>query len=204
MVPSALVLGVSSPFLKTPRLVLRPLCLQDALPDAPYHHWFQAWHPATGLTRHGRFPYTSEQAQQYVQQTHAMMQAQEGLVLAIVLQETDTHIGNIALTHLDWIHRSGEFAIIIGSTEHQGKGYAHEASHTLLGHGFDKLGLHRVGCGTPAPHIAMQKLALKLGFHEEGRRKEAFRMPATETTPAHFTDVVMYGCLRLIPHASMV
>jgi RimJ/RimL family protein N-acetyltransferase len=175
--------------LETQRLILRPLVAEDALSTTPYLTWLQAQHPATQLTRHGRFPYTIEEAQRYITETHTMMQKHQGIVLAIIAKTSMEHIGNIALTQLDWVHRSGEYAIVLGSTAHQGQGYAYEASAALLTHGFEKLGLHRIACGTPITHEAMCRLALKLGFQEEGRRKEAFWVNPT----TGFVDVVVDG-----------
>ena len=46
-----------------------------------------------------------------------------------------------------------------------------EAGSLLIDHGFNKLNLHRIHCGTSSENYAMQKLALKLGMSKEGEKR---------------------------------
>ncbi len=64
------------------------------------------------------------------------------------------------------------------------------ASITIIKHGFLKLNLHRVFCGTAATNIGMQKLAAKLGMTEEGRRRKHLYLNGA------WEDQVDFGLLR--------
>ena len=46
------------------------------------------------------------------------------IILAIILDSNDTHIGNIGLHKIDYIHRHADVGIILGEMEHWKKGYA--------------------------------------------------------------------------------
>jgi RimJ/RimL family protein N-acetyltransferase len=61
------------------------------------------------------------------------------------------------------------------------------ASKTILEHGFKKLNLHRIYCGTAANNEGMKKLALNLGMKEEGIRKEHLFLNGA------WVDVLEYG-----------
>ena len=64
------------------------------------------------------------------------------------------------------------------------------ASLALLRHGFEKLNLERVYCGTAGTNIGMKKLAVQMGMVEEGcRRKHLF-------LNGRWDDMVEYGVLR--------
>ena len=56
-------------------------------------------------------------------------------------------------------------------------------------HGFTELNLHRIYLGTSDSNIGMQKLALKLGFTQEGCRTEALYKDG------NYHDIWEYGLL---------
>ncbi|MDD1663878.1 MAG: GNAT family N-acetyltransferase [Methanomicrobiales archaeon] len=174
----------SLPFLTGPRLYLRPLELADC--EGPYLDWFNDEEVCRG-NRHHTFPYTPEKAREYVGMTRS---STDELVLAIVDRKEETHIGNIALQQIHSIYRSAEFSIIIGDKGSWGKGYGTEAGRLLLDHGFFRLNLHRVACGTFETNTPMQHLALALGMREEGRRRQA------AFVGGQYVDVIEYGVLR--------
>ena len=173
-----------SAFLAGPRLYLRALAEGDA--DGAYPGWFNDAAVCGGNSHHV-FPYTAEAAREYIREA---AQTRSALILAIVLREGDRHIGNIALQDIHPIHRAAELSILIGERDAWGGGLAHEAAVLLMAHGFTALNLRRIACGTFGGNSAMQKLALRLGMKEEGRRRQAaFKNGIYE-------DVVEFGILR--------
>jgi len=172
------------PFLEGPRLCLRALNEHDV--DGPYLQWLNDERVCRGNSHH-RFPYTREQAIEYVRRAS---DAGSDLVLAMVLREGDKHIGNIALAGLHPIYRSADFTILLGDAAEWGKGYGREAGELLLRHGFGALNLARVSCGTFATNAGMIGLARSLGMRQEGvRRQAAFKDGA-------YVDVIEFGILR--------
>ena len=170
------------PILRNDDLLLRALCLEDALGDYP--NWLND--PVVcAHNSHDEQHYTQAMAEAYIQ---AVMNSEHQHVFAIDWQEQ--HVGNIALQAIDKRHNSAEFAILIGATDIYGQGIATRASRLLLAYGFEQLLLHRIYCGTSMNNIAMQHLALKLGFTQEGQRKEAFYKDG------RYVDILEYGVLR--------
>jgi ribosomal-protein-alanine N-acetyltransferase len=151
--------------------------------------WFQ-WLNDEEVCRHNGhaiFPNTERRMREYFESTQT---SRDAVVFAVVRAADDRHVGNISLQRLSWVDRSGELAILMGDREVWGTGAATEAGALLLHYGFVRLGLHRIHCGTSAANTGMQKLALRLGMTEEGRRREAmFKNGA-------FVDVLEYGILR--------
>jgi RimJ/RimL family protein N-acetyltransferase len=165
-------------------LYLRALSAADV--DGPYLGWLNDAEVCRGNSHHV-YPYSRLNALQYVEQIGGAAASQ--IVLAIVLNARDRHIGNIALSRIHPVYRSAEFSILLGDRDEWGKGYALEASRLIVRHGFRALNLRRIECGTFASNVAMRKLAAALGMREEGcRRQAAFK-------DGRYEDVVEFGIL---------
>ncbi len=175
---------LTPPFLETPRLQLRPLVPADA--DGPYLHWFND-PDVCRYNSHHVLPYRREDALAYIE---GVARSPRDLVLAIVLGQDQRHIGNIALEGIDPVHRSAEFAIVIGEKDCWGKGLSLEAGKPLVQHGFDTLNLNRIYCGTAVENLPMRHLAQALGMREEGLRRQALFKNGC------YLDVVEFGLLE--------
>ena len=171
-------------FLTGKRIYLRGLERSDV--SGNYGRWFND-PEVCRFNAHHRFPYGQEELLEYVD---GLSNARDRLVLAIIEDNDDRHIGNISLQAIDSVERSAEFAIIIGEKAAWGKGYSKEAARLIINHGFGALNLHRIYCGTSAENIPMQKLALSMGFLQEGRRREALYKNF------RYEDILEYGLLR--------
>lgn len=68
-------------------------------------------------------------------------------------------------------HRCSEFGIDI-KKEYQGLGYGAEAINWMLDWAFKNAGLHRVECNVFGWNTRAQKIYQRIGFREEGRRRE--------------------------------
>ncbi len=170
-------------FLKTKRLGLRPLLLEDA---RGYWNWFND-EEICKFNSHHKIPMTLQDAEEYIKQSSGKNSL---IVLAIEELSAQKHIGNISLQNIDYLNRSAEMAFMIGNRESWGKSYATEAGAALLKHAFFTLNLHRVYLGTAENNIGMQHVAAKLGFTLEGRRKEAL------FKDNQYRDILEYGILK--------
>lgn len=170
---------------ETDKIKVRGLCSEDI--DGPYLHWFDD-QEVCQFNSHGRFPSTRKKMLTYID----MLQTSDvNLVWAVIDKQREVHIGNVSLLSIDRHNRTAEFAIIMGDKETWGKGYALEASNLIINHGFKKLGLHRVFCGTSENNTGMIKLAAKLNMSQEGIRREAL------FENGHFVDIVEFGLLKI-------
>jgi len=171
-------------FIDCERIYLRPLFIEDT--KGHYIDWLND-EEVCKQNGHHFYPYTITKGETYVA---SLDHDQSKLVLAIIDKESNRHIGNVSLQNINYISRTAEFAIIIGEKDCWGKGYAFEAAKVVIEHGFKSLNLNRIACGTFSSNIAMQKLAIKLGFEQEGVRKEAFYKDGV------YLDIFEYGLLR--------
>ena len=149
-----------------------------------YLSWFEN-QEVSKFNSHGKFFKNLEALQDFYNS-----QSSEDKVVWAICHQLDGHVGNVSLQGMSFINRNAEFAILIGNPEHWGKSVGLNASKVLLRHGFEKLNLERVYCGTSASNIAMQKLALQLGMVEEGRRRKHLYLNG------QWEDVIEYGVLR--------
>lgn len=171
-------------FLAGPRIYLRNLEAGDV--EGNYGYWLND-PEVCRFNAHHRFPYAKVDLAGYIA---GLCGAHDRLVLAIVEREGDQHVGNISLQSIDPVERSAEFAIVIGEKSAWGQGFSKEAARLILDHGFGALNLNRVYCGTSSENLPMQKLALAMGFVQEGRRREALYKDY------RYWDVLEYGLLR--------
>lgn len=93
------------------------------------------------------------------------------LFWGIHLKSDNKHIGNIKIDPVSEKHGWGEYGIILGDREEWGKGYAFEASQTIIKHCFDVLNLRKINLGVVQENLAAVKLYTKLGFNVEGLYK---------------------------------
>jgi RimJ/RimL family protein N-acetyltransferase len=168
---------------------VRGLCEADV--DGSYPSWFED-QEVCAFNSHGKFVRTKDYFRQFIR----TLDGQSMFVWAICHVQ-DGHIGNVALQNISLVNRNAEFAIIMGDRRHWGKGVGLLASKAILEHGFKKLNLHRIYCGTAATNTAMRKLAAALGMQQEGIRPQHLFLDG------QWVDVVDFGVLRQPLHFSV-
>lgn len=152
--------------------------------DGAYPSWFED-QEVCRFNSHGKFFKNRKYFEDYVE----MLNSADRIVWAICHQ-ADGHIGNISLQEISFVDRAAEFAILLGDKRHWGKGVGLVAGKRLFSHGFDKLNLERIYCGTAATNVAMRKLALSIGMQMEGTRRQHFFLDGERV------DMIEYGILR--------
>ena len=171
-------------FLEDTLLYLRALEPEDATDD--YVSWLNS--PIVcKYNSHHRFPNTKAKTLEYIQNT---TNTSTQLLLAICDKKSHQHIGNISLQSINLIDSSAELAILIGATQEHSKGFGEQAARLMIKHAFESFNLHRIYCGTSIENIAMQKLALKLNFIQEGLMKDAI------FKEGRYLDIVNYGLIN--------
>lgn len=101
-----------------------------------------------------RYPLTEKQCDSYLD-SH--------LVFGIFNKEL-VHVGNIGIDNIDHINRTCEIGLFIWEGN---KGIGSECLPVVVGHCFNRLNMQRIWMGTLHSNEAMNKLALKCGFHLE-------------------------------------
>lgn len=170
-------------FLRNEHVLLRPLELSDL--EGNYPSWFDDEVVCSGNNHH-RFPYNRESMTNYIHQSQS---GQGQLVLAIIDAKTQQHVGNVAIANIDWINRSADLTIIIGERGKWQSGYGYNACYLIVKHAFKSLQLNRISMGTFETNLGMQRIGEKLGFKQEGRRRQAIFKDGV------YVDVLEYGLL---------
>lgn len=89
--------------------------------------------------------------------------------LGVVLPDTDQVIGFARLA-LNGV-RAAKLGYAIHA-DHWGQGFATDAAHTILQHGFQTLGLHRITAAVGPDNHASRTVLARLGFIHEGRLRD--------------------------------
>lgn len=116
--------------------------------------------------------------------------APDALAYAIVERATERLIGFTTFSGLDPDNGSVLYHVTIGEREAWGRGLGTETTELMLGHAFERLGLHRVGLTVFAFNERAIRAYEKAGFHIEGRLREAVRREGS------FWDEIAMGVLR--------
>jgi len=84
---------------------------------------------------------------------------------AIHLKGSKKHIGNIKIDPINLKTNSGEYGILMGDKINWGKGYAKEASLTIIKYCFEELKLSKITLGVIEDNINAVLLYKKMGFN---------------------------------------
>jgi len=88
-------------------------------------------------------------------------------------EDQDKIIGNCAIQDINNKNRACSCGITIGEKNYQNKGYGTEAMEMLVEYGFNTLNMNRIELTVYEFNIRAYKLYQKVGFIEEGRKRQA-------------------------------
>lgn len=110
--------------------------------------------------------------------------------LAVCLNETHQHIGNVYLDNVDFFNQNAMLSLMIGEKALWGKGVGTEASMLMLHYAFYEMNLKRVYSYQLIDNIGSIRVHEKCGFQQEGiLRKAVFKN-------GKLVDLNLMGILR--------
>jgi RimJ/RimL family protein N-acetyltransferase len=128
-------------------------------------------------------PLNREQEREWVDEVVA---DDESVHLAVAVDAAA--VGIVGLAPIDFERGTAELGYWI-APDHQRQGYGTEAVELLVGHGFDQLGLHRIGARVFAFNDPSARLLERVGFRHEGTLRE------TAFLDGEYHDTHWYGLL---------
>lgn len=134
-------------------------------------------------------PYPKDGAAKFIRKTHYNIKQKKGYAFGIILKETDTLIGIVGLSNLDWENKNATLGYWLAKG-YWGKGLMTEAVNLILKFGFEKLKLHRIQSSLFEKNIASKKVLEKCGFRSEGVFRE------TRFRYGKWHDELRYGILK--------
>lgn len=146
------------PFMKGDKIYLRELRISDL--TGPWYTWLND-SDVTTFQNKGITPNSIEKQTNYYE---SLINNSNEVVLAIIEEETQKHVGCVGLHRIDWVHRSAELGIVIGDKGVWGKKYGKQAWQLISEYGFNVLNLHRIFAVIVEGNIASQKSAEAAGF----------------------------------------
>jgi RimJ/RimL family protein N-acetyltransferase len=152
-------------FLRGERIYLRPMDMEDL-------EKYLEWYNDPALRRFLLLPYPTSRndEKEYIEK---MTKGKDEIVLSIVIKKGERLIGNIGLHRINRVNRSAMLGIAIGDLGMASKGLGTEAIRLMLDYGFGTLNLHRIELFVHDFNERAQNAYKKLGFVEEGRKREA-------------------------------
>ena len=171
-------------FITGEKVYLRPLERGDLnetylgwLNDPEVNRYLEA-----GLSSH-----TMSSLEQYYDQITGTSNTQ---FMAVVVNDSDLHIGNVKLEPINWDHGTAVFGIMIGDKSKWGQGYGTEATRLAIEYAFEQLDLRKVSLGVVISNTAAVKTYQRLGFVTEGTKRQELLMAG------QYEDVYWMGLLR--------
>lgn len=139
----------------------------------------------TKFMEFGNSPVTFERMKDYLN----LLKNNKNLFLAIVMTETNQHVGNIRLGPIDWFHRRADIGVLVGERSVQGKGVASAAIQLVLNYAFNIMNLKRITLGVIAENTNAIRLYEKIGFVREGCLRSHVLCNGA------YHDVILYGLM---------
>jgi RimJ/RimL family protein N-acetyltransferase len=153
------------PELESDRLFYKPLSLEHC--SEKYVKWLNNPEVYKFLETGGN--YTLEMLRSYLLDVVAKPNI---LFWGIHLKHNKEHIGNIKIDPVNNRHSFGEYGILIGEQSEWGKGYAKEASETIIHYCFGTLNLRKINLGVVEKNTTALQLYKSMGFEVEGVYKK--------------------------------
>ena len=147
------------------RLTLKPLGL-DFL-SKMYLSWMQDYQVVQYMDTGGA-DYTLQMLEDYLKN----IENKKIFSWAILLKNTNQHIGNIKIDPINYKHLYGEYGIMIGEKMVWGQGIASESSKLALKYCFNELGLKKIYLGVIAENKRAVESYKNIGFCEEYFKKK--------------------------------
>lgn len=173
-----------SPYLEGERIYLREVCLADVNDD--YYRWMND----ANVTKYTESRFSSNDMDSLRENVQQKLKDCNSFFLAVVLKDTEQHIGNIKLGPIDWDHRLADVGILIGNRNSWGKGHATEAIGLVVKFAFRELKLHKLTAGYYAANKGSEKAFFKNGFVVEGVRSRH------RLCEGNYMDTVILGLLN--------
>ena len=136
-------------------------------------------------------PYSRKVLRAYLETAHQDIYQAKQLRLAIA-GEDESAIGLIDLYDFDPRHLRAGIGIVISQSEHRNQGFGGEALTLLCSYAFKVLDLHQLYAGVSADNLRSIHLFEKLGFKQNGVRKDWLR------SASGFKDELFFQKIR--PH----
>ena len=158
-----------SAYLKAEQVYLRAIEVEDA--SEAYLSWLNDPETTRGLMS-GAYPSNLEDLRNYLK---SVTTSKDAVMFAICDHENDEHIGNIKIDRFDWVARTCELGILVGSASHRGRGIGTEVCRTVLNYAFGQLNMRKVLLAVYANNPGAIRSYEKVGFQLEGTlRKHVF------------------------------
>ncbi len=80
----------------------------------------------------------------------------------------ETHIGNVKIGNINWMHRFAEIGLLIGERSFRGRGLGTEVIRRATEYAFKELNINKLVAGIYSPNVASYKAFSKAGYREVG------------------------------------
>ena len=142
--------------LESERLIFKRVSAEHV--STEYVNWIND--PEVNMYLETRGNYTLDLLKAYVEEQYK----KEIYFWAIHLKDSKKHIGNIKIDPINSKANSGEYGILMGDKINWAKGYAKEASLSIIKYCFEELKLSKITLGVIEDNINAVLLYKKMGF----------------------------------------
>lgn len=178
------ITSMQIPNLKTVRLTLRPITLDDQ------HDIFKyASNPKFSQRVQWQTHETLQDTENYIQHTLAQQQQNKAFVWGITLVDTDRVIGTIHLTNYTTIHKRAQLSFLL-SEDYWARGIMSEAGRAIVEYAFEALDIQKIIAECFIENHRTHRVLQKIGMGLEGIAKKHICLNGS------FHDVILYALFR--------
>ncbi|MCG8637441.1 MAG: GNAT family N-acetyltransferase [Desulfobacterales bacterium] len=158
--------GKINQFIEGSSIYLREVRVSDV--DGGYYNWLNN----TKINRYLETRYFPRSRESLVDYVKSMEGNSGQFFMAICLKEGRSHVGNIKIGPVSWIHRTADIGILIGEESVWGRGVGTEAIELAAEFAFNTLNLNKLTAGCYEVNQGSFKAFSKAGFVKEGQLRE--------------------------------
>ena len=168
------------------KIILRPLKVEDLEKTC---HWRNNLE-LIRLTQGIRFPKTVEMEKEWF--NYALSdKSNRNIYFGIDVIESNSFIGLIQLTNIDYISGTAVLGYVIGEKEKRGKGYGKEAKKLIIKYAFQTLNLRKI----TEYNVSFNEAAIKMNLNSTGFRQEG-KLIKHVYYDIEYHDVLIFSVLK--------
>ena len=147
-----------------------PLLLRELTPD-DVSRQYVAWLNDPAINRYLEVRHQPQSVASTREFVQAISRRDDDFLFGMFLNQNE-HIGNIRLGPVDQRYRRALIGLLIGDSNHHGRGFATHAIAGLCRWAFSELKLHKLEAGCYSSNQGSKRAFEKVGFQVEGRLRE--------------------------------
>lgn len=146
-------------------LFYRPLTVKDVTDK------YISWLNNNEINKYLEARHIKHTSQNVIDFVNSRNKSRNEFLYGIFCKKNNKHIGNVKISNVNYIYKTGEISLFIGDKDYWGRRLGIEIIKTLTNHSFNYIGLLKIEAGCYESNKASLNSFLACGYSIEGKLK---------------------------------